>query len=39
MHSAMNGRQILLAKLRCKKSFFTENYRYLSMKYNINDGD
>ena len=43
MHSALNGnivcRQILLAKLRCKKSFFAENYRYLSWKYNISDCD
>ena len=32
--SAPNGnivcRQTLLAKLRCKKSYFAENYRYLS---------
>ena len=43
MHSALNGnivcRQILLVKLRCKKSFFAENYRYLSWKYNISDCD
>ena len=43
MHNALNGnivcRQILLAKLRCKKSFFAENYRYLSWKYNISDCD
>ena len=32
-------RQILLEKLRCKKSFFSENYRYLSWKYNISDCD
>ena len=43
MHSALNGnivcRQTLLAKLRCKKSYFAENYRYLSWKYNISDCD
>ena len=43
MHSALNGnivcRQILLEKLRCKKSFFAENYRYLSWKYNFSDYD
>ena len=43
MHSALNGnivcRQILLAKLRCKKSFFSVNYKYLSWEYNISDCD
>ena len=32
-------RQILLAKLQSKNSFFAENYRYLSWKYNISDCD
>ena len=32
-------RQILLAKLRCKKPHFAENYRYLSWKYSISDCD
>ena len=26
-------------KLRCKKSFFAENYKYISWKYNISDCD
>ena len=30
---------ILCVKLRCKKSSFAENYRYLSWKYNFSDCD
>ena len=43
IHSALNGnemcKQILCVKLRCKKSSFAENYRYLSWKYNFSDCD
>ena len=43
MYPALNDntvcRQIVFAKLRCKKSFYAENYRYLSWKYNISDCD
>ena len=39
IHSPINGnvvyRQFLFEKLRCKKSFITENYRHLSWKYNF----
>ena len=31
--------QILCVKLRCKKSSFSENYRYTSWKYNFSDCD
>ena len=31
--------QILKAKLRCKNSSFTDNYRYLSYKYNLTNSD
>ena len=43
IHSALYGnfvwRQILIAKLQCKKSTFAENYRCLSWKYHISDCD
>ena len=43
IHSSLNGnemcKQILCVKLRCKKSSFAENYRYLSWKYNFSDCD
>ena len=32
-------KQILCLKLRCKKSSFAENYRYLSWKFNFSDCD
>ena len=32
-------KQILCVKLRCKKSLFAENYRYLSWKYNSSECD
>ena len=41
IHSALNGdemcKHILCVKLRCKKSPFAENHRYLSSKYNFSD--
>ena len=43
IHSALNGnemyKQVLCVKLRCKKSSFAENYRYLSWKNNFSDCD
>ena len=32
-------KQILCVKLKCKKSSFPENYRYLSWKYNFSNCD
>ena len=41
IHCALNGnemcKQILFVKLKCKKSSFAENYRYLSWNYNFSD--
>ena len=43
IHSALNAKemckQILYVKLRCKKSSFAENYRYLHCQYNLSDCD
>ena len=44
IHNALNNNNIMCAqipqvKLRCKNSFFADNYRFLSYKYSLTNSD